>query len=216
MSAPGAEVFLITLEEHQLGHDLRLFSDKATVGDVLEALAAFAAERLADCRGCDGCCHERAPLTAPDVLALSALLPAGEYPLQAACLAYAEVFADKNGIVDITLRRDAEGGCLFLNKEGKYCKNWAARPFVCRSHFCLPRSSRLEDLRAAIANRGENELIRLLLEEQAAGAPAFLPLTAELSQYPPDTAFAAGGWEAIRVKDIVPPKLWPELRECRA
>jgi hypothetical protein len=208
-----AEVFLLTLTEHQLGHDLRLTSDSASVADVLAALAAFAAERLADCRGCDGCCYERAPLTAPDAAALATLLPAGSYPAQAACRAYAEVFSDKSGAVDITLRRDAEGACLFLHKEGKFCQNWQARPFVCRSHFCLPRSTRLEALRGVIANRGEDELIRLLLTEQAAGAPPLLPPGLDPAHYPPDPAFAKGGWETILIKDIVPPELWRELRE---
>jgi Fe-S-cluster containining protein len=212
MANAKAEVFLLTLAEHQLGHDLRILSESASVADVLAALAAFAAERLADCRGCDGCCYERAPLTAPDITALAALLPAAVYPAQAVCRAFAEIFTDKNGIVDITLRRDEEGACLFLHKKGKYCQNWQARPFVCRSHFCLPRSARLEALRGAIANRGEDELIRLLAAEQVAGAPPLLPPEIDPAHYQPDPDFAPDGWESILIKDIAPPELWRELR----
>lgn len=215
MTMHKAEAFLITLEEHQLGHDLRLHSDNATVADVLESLAAFAQERLHECRGCDGCCYERAPLTAPDIPALATLLPAGNFPAQAVCRAFAEVFTAQNGIVDITLRRDEAGACLFLQKESKCCQNWLERPFVCRSHFCLPRSSRLEALRAAIVNRGENELIRLLLAEEAAGAPSFLPPGIDPSHYPPDPAFAAGKWRNISVKDVTSPKLWRKLRDIQ-
>lgn len=213
MEKAKAEVFLITLEEHQLGHDIRISSDITSVGDVLTALAAFAGDYLADCRGCDGCCHERAPLTAPDIAALAALLPDTPYPAQAVCQAFAKVFTDNSGIVDITLRRDEKGACLFLDNEGKYCQNWPTRPFVCRSHFCLPRSARLEALRAAIANRGEDELVRLLLAEQAAGAPLLLPPHLDPAHYPPDPAFASGNWQEILIKEVVPPELWRELRK---
>ncbi|MCL1816198.1 MAG: YkgJ family cysteine cluster protein [Clostridiales bacterium] len=199
----NAEVFLITLNDQQLGHDLRINSDSATVADVLRALADFAQKNMADCRGCDGCCHERAPLTAPDIHALSLLLPSGEYPFGAACRAFADVFVDQEGIVDITLRRDKKGSCLFLNKEHKYCHNWDVRPFACRSHFCLPRSAHLEALRAAIINRGEDELIRFLLLEQYNGAPPILPPTIDIAHYPPDPAFTSYCWEEILIKDIV-------------
>jgi Fe-S-cluster containining protein len=243
MEKPKAEVFLITLEEHQLGYDLRITSGSASVADMLTALDAFAHKHLANCRGCDGCCHERAPLTAPDIAALAALLPtAGPYPAQAVCQAFANVYCDKNGIVDITLRRDKEGACLFLHKEGKYCQHWPARPFVCRSHFCLPRSNRLEAARAAITNRGEDELIRQLIRDQTpqgafsaassgihlapedrrqkkanighgnTNAPPLLPPNVDPAHYPPDPAFAAGGWETILIKDIVTPELWIELQ----
>ena len=212
MNNSKVEVFLITLEEHQLGHDIRILSDGASVADVIRALASFAQERLSDCRGCDGCCYERAPLTAPDIAALFTLLPAGPYPAQAVCLAFADIYCDKNGIVDITLRRDEEGACLFLQKDNKTCQSWQARPFVCRSHFCLPRSARLEALRSAIANRGEDELIRQLLAEQAAGAPTLLPPEVDAAHYKPDPAFATGDWETILVKDIVSPELWRELK----
>ena len=215
MTTSKAQVFLITLEEHQLGHDLRLDCDDATVGDVLEALDSFGRERLADCRGCDGCCHERAPLTSPDIPALATLLPEADCPAQAVCRNFAEVFADPNGIVDITLQRDGEGDCMFLHKEGKYCKIWEARPFVCRSHFCLPRGSRLEAARAGIVNRGENELIRLLLAEEAAGAPPFLPPGLDPAHYLSDPAFAEAEWPNISMKKLVSPKLWRKLRELQ-
>ncbi|MCL1817241.1 MAG: YkgJ family cysteine cluster protein [Clostridiales bacterium] len=208
-----AEAFLITLEEHQLGHDLRLDSDTATVSDMLEALATFASQRLYKCRGCDGCCHERAPLTALDIPALAELLPAGKYPAQAACSAFADVFVDKDGIVDITLRRDEDGACLFLHKESKSCQHWPARPFVCRSHYCLPRSERLEALRAAIVNNGEDELIRVLIAEQTAGAAPILPQTLDAANYPPNPAFAGDKWQEIAIKKLVPAKLWRKLRE---
>jgi len=212
MTNPKTEVYLLTLGEHQLGHDLRITSDSATVADVLAALADFALNKLADCRGCDGCCYERAPLTAPDIAALAG--SGAPYPLQEACRAFASIHMGKDTIVDITLKRDEDGACLFLNKEGKYCQNWQSRPFVCRSHFCLPRSDRLEALRAVIANRGEDELIRLLLDEEAAGAPPLLPPGLEPNHYPPDPAFATGEWETIFIKEIASPELWQELRKA--
>lgn len=213
MSHKKAEVFLTTFDKYQLGHDIRILAESATVEDMLEALSAFALQYLADCRGCDGCCHERVPLTAPDVEALAALLPGPDYPAQAVCTAFADINVDKAGIIDITLKRDADGACVFLHKQGKYCRNWQVRPFVCRSHFCLPKSERLIALRSQIANRGENELIRRLLAEENAGAPPLLQPELPPADYPLDQAFAAGGWDAIRVKEITPEALWQLLKQ---
>ena len=50
----------------QMAYDLAVLQPEATVGDYLTGLAEFQAATLADCKGCDGCCHERAPLTIAD------------------------------------------------------------------------------------------------------------------------------------------------------
>ncbi|MCL2496819.1 MAG: hypothetical protein FWF04_05325, partial [Clostridiales bacterium] len=124
MTYNKAEAFLITFEENQLGHDIRIRDKEATVGDVLEALTAFAHQHLYECRGCDGCCYERAPLASPDISILAALTPTSPNPTQAVCRAFADITIDQAGIVDITLKRGEDGACIFLNKEGKYCVNW--------------------------------------------------------------------------------------------
>ncbi len=50
----------------QMAYDLAVLQPEATVGDYLAGLEDFQAATLADCKGCDGCCHERAPLTIAD------------------------------------------------------------------------------------------------------------------------------------------------------
>ncbi|MCL1976093.1 MAG: YkgJ family cysteine cluster protein [Firmicutes bacterium] len=212
MGNSKVEAFLITLEEHQLGHDLRLTSDDATIGDMLEALSDFAEKHLYKCLGCDGCCYERAPLTILDIPALATLLPAGKFPAHMVCQAFAEVYIDQDGIIDIALRRDEQGACLFLDKERKCCRHWQSRPFVCRSHFCLPRSNRLEALRQDIVNNGENELIRVLLCEQADGATPLILPSIDIINYPPDQAYLSQEWQRIKVKSLVSSKFWRKLR----
>lgn len=213
MTHKKADVTLTTFDKYQLGHDLHILAENAVVEDVLDALAAFAQSYLSDCQGCDGCCHERVPLTAPDIAVMAALLPPATHTAVEVCSAFTDINVDKAGIVDITLKRDEDGACIFLHKEGKYCQNWQARPFVCRSHFCLPKSPRLIALRSVIVNSGENELIGQLLAEQAAGAPPLLPPEIKAQDYPPEPALAANSWQGIRVKDIVPEDLWQMLRE---
>ena len=75
-----------------LAMDVRILAEEATVEDFLTALDQFAAAQLADCRGCDGCCHERAPLIAADIPRLAglprAIRSACAYGLQQSCSAH--------------------------------------------------------------------------------------------------------------------------------
>lgn len=215
----SVEISLFSFTDALLGEtlalDVRVMDENATLADLLAALDAFAAERFADCRGCDGCCHERAPLIAADLPALAALLPAAEAPAHAVCAAFASLTVDKNGAADITLQRTPGGACRFLHLEEKYCRIWPSRPFVCRSHFCLPRSVRFSDLRESIVNSGENELTRLLLAEEAIGAPPLsAPLAAQLdpTDYPRTSVSDQLSYAALRLRDCVPGELWQRLR----
>lgn len=195
--------------------DVTVAEETATLADLLAALDEFAAAHIADCRGCDGCCHERAPLIAADIPALNALLSPCPFPAHAVCAAFAQLSIDQNGATDITLQRDADSACCFLDREQKCCRAHAARPFVCRSHFCLPRSSRLEQLRQQIINQGEDELTRLLLAEEAQNTPPLTPLPLASCVNPAD--YAANGQSGrasygdIRIRDSVDAALWQEL-----
>ena len=213
------DVFLLEFPDPRLGPvlgcDLRILDESASVAQLLDSLDQFAAARLADCRGCDGCCQERAPLTSADVPALAALVGNSlPYPVHAALERFAQVEVNA-GVSDIYLRREQDGVCRQLDRGKSLCRIWPSRAFVCRSHFCLPRSPRLELLRQAIVNQGLNQLTRLILAEEAQGAPPLtrLPLAQLLNpeDYPANAFTGKRGYEDIRLKDCVEPRLWRQL-----
>lgn len=213
------DVFLIKTEDPFLGDilgcDIRILDAQATVADLMDALDKFAADHLADCKGCDGCCQERAPLLSADVPALAGLLTdAAVFPAHAVIAAFGWLRID-DGVSDIMLRRDTDGVCSRLDREKRCCTVWPQRPFVCRSHFCLPRSILLERLRQDIANLGLNELTRLLLAEEANGAPPLdgAPLSERLKaeDYPKNSFSGKHDYQTILLKDCADPELWQEL-----
>lgn len=212
------ETMLISFEDDLLGEvmgcDLKITDESATLEDFMEALDAFAAQYMEDCRGCDSCCKERAPITSLDIAALSTLLADTPYPAHEVCRAFAEVTVE-DGITDFAFRRPQNGACINLDPEKRICKHWMQRAFVCRSHFCLPRSPRIQDLREEIVNAGENELTRLLLAEEANGAPTLLgkPLASLIDPSDYETTPLAGYTSAkdVILKQVLSPELWQEL-----
>ena len=191
----------------QYCHELTYLSPEATLEDLCQALDDFAAQHLAPCKGCDGCCHERAPLILADIPRLAHLLPATPFPAHAVCNAFATIQIHSDGASDIFLKRNADSACLFLHPQEKYCRQHDVRPFVCRSHFCLPRGQQFSLLRQEIVNQGEDALTSLLLAEEALGAPPFeggaLQQRLNASDYP-----------AITLEDLVDHdscRIWPLL-----
>ena len=212
-------VFIINSEDPLLGDvlgcDIRVCDPSATVADLLDALDDFAAEHLADCKGCDGCCQERAPILSPDIPALAALLPQPvPWPSHAVAESFG-MFQVKDGVSDIILRRDPDGVCARLDRGERCCSIWPNRPFVCRSHFCLPRSDKLELLRQDITNLGLNEFTRLLLAEEASGSPpldgTYLCELLNADDYEPGVFSGKTDYHDILLKDCVDPDLWQEL-----
>ncbi len=212
--------FLVSQADDLLGEtfamDLRILDAQATLADFLAELEAFAAQHLADCRGCDACCQERAPLIAADIPALAKLLPASPFPAHSVCAAFAELSVTE-GVSDIQLKRSHDNACGFLDRKGRFCQAHPSRPFVCRSHFCLPRSPRIEALRESIVNLGENELTRLLLAEEALGAPPLdgLPLSQRLepTDYQQSPQRDCQTYGEILLKNNVSAELWSALTE---
>lgn len=200
-----------------LGCSLEIYDDKANLADLLEAIDLFASQYIADCKGCDGCCKERAPLIAADIPALASLLPSSPYPAHAVCTAFAELNVDKRGAVDICFSRDINNACVLLNKKEKCCTNHPARAFVCRSHFCLPRSEVFDQLREEVVNIGENELTRLLLAEEALGAPPFCKTNTlgllSPEDYPPNPQSGKASYADIIIKETVSDKLWKQIKK---
>ncbi len=211
---PGIRFFLIEAGtdwagQPQWGYDLQISDPDLTAATYLTAQAAFCGQQMAACRGCDGCCHERAPLIAADLPVLGSLLPASPFPAQAVVSAFGQIAISPEGAVDICLRRPA-GDCLFLNQGEKCCRQHAQRPLVCRSYFCLPQSPRAHALREALINWGEDRLVTLLLAEEAQGGASLLPgVTA--ADYPPYGPECHLGYERILLRKVCSPELWQEL-----
>ena len=196
-------IFLRQFDSGEYGYDISITDQTATLADFLMGLDNFAAAHLAACRGCDGCCHERAPLTSLDIPLLAALLPPSCYPAHSVLDAFGTLHVSKKNVADITMRRNKNGSCFILDIEGKFCTIHHARPFVCRSHFCLPKSEVLQEIRAATANAGENEFIRLLIAEEKLGAPVVLPPQIKEKDYPPNVLTGKMGFNEVLICDLM-------------
>ena len=203
--------------QETLGCSLRINDDTATLADFLEALDLFSQDYLADCRGCDGCCYERAPLIAADIPALAALLPASDYPAHAVCTVFAELIIDKRGTADIYLRRGYNSGCCLLDQGNKICSAHMSRAFVCRSHFCIPRSLPFENFREEIVNDGENALIRLLIAEEENGAPALgkqkLKTLLNPEDFPPNPQSGKQSYADISLRACLSTDLFEKIKK---
>ena len=212
------DVFLISFPDSILGNtigcDLRILDPEATAADLMDAFDAVAQEHLAPCKGCDGCCRERAPLIAADIPRLAQLLPASNYPAHDVCKNFATISV-KRGVTDIVLKRKADQACIHLDTQNRCCRIWSQRAFVCRSHFCLPRSDKIERLRQDIVNAGINELTRLLLVEEDNGAQPLTrrPLAKLVNpmDYWNNPQQGADCYEKIKLRDTTAPELWMEL-----
>ncbi len=153
----------------QYGYDLEAGDGSATLGDYVEALDAFQEATMADCRGCDACCYERIPLTIADfAIARPWVAERLQTTEDAVTLthwltAMADIRLLENGAIDIILKRQADYGCHFLNRDKQECAVHPYRPLVCRTHCCLPKSEAAIALRSDIINAGEDELCRQLL-----------------------------------------------------
>ncbi|MGB9661053.1 MAG: YkgJ family cysteine cluster protein [Moorellaceae bacterium] len=150
------------------GYDVIVTSDEATLNDYLLALEQVESFNIyrsfraggRSCQGCSGCCRDRLPLTLRDVINLREGLQA----LTGKSMALKDIIADYCRIqkmgraLDITLRTDGEGYCLFLSPENNLCRIYAYRPLVCRTYYCCPATRRALELRSSVVNRGEDEL----------------------------------------------------------
>lgn len=214
----SVNVFLTEFEGGIFGYDVQVTTADATVGDYLTALEDFQARTLADCKGCDGCCHERAPLTLADFYYSEYYQQGGrEIAAWLSEMANLQFFG---AAADLTIRRTADGACHLLDAVQKCCAKHQFRTFTCRSHCCLPKSERAEALRAAIINAGEDELLRRLLAElSATGAKDFLPGETRLAgvnaaDYAPNGFSHLPGerWREAKLAKLVDTALWQELQ----
>jgi len=209
------KISLKELDKDSWGYDVQILDPSATVKDYLVALNAFQEEKVAPCLGCSGCCWERAPLTAPDIAMYEDILFDGEKtetPIRRFLEKYGIVYAEA-GVVDIILRRDEEGACIFLDKRQHRCEHHTLRSLVCQTYICLPTSRRAADLRCQLVNAGENELIRRYYLEFGDQPPHI-----DEGGGPVDWAAYEGRgfkdqarFEDIMLRDVVDDALWRRL-----
>lgn len=214
-----------------LGYDVRLNHPEATVEDYRQALnqwqnaAGWYRSRqpgLDDCAGCRGCCQERIPLTAADLDRLQQnLSPRPKSRLTAIKLwGYT---AARGPVADITLKRRANGACLFLDPKSSRCKIYAIRPLVCETFICCPSTQRAQQLRETVVNRGEDELIRqwlLALTAEGVNIEKDPPLDAgkkvalSLKDWPATPFSGCREFSEVRLKDLCEPSLWRFLTKA--
>lgn len=213
-------VFLAHFDD-AIGYDLEINDDKASVQDYLDALNQFQENHVDACKGCDGCCYERIPLTSIDVHRyledpeiLKALCDCPT-PLSSFIKNFCHVKA-QGPVIDISLKRNPDLSCLFLDRTEKICRNHLSRSFVCQSFVCLPHSEKAGQLRDILLNSGEDDLVhRYLLEAEKKGE--FLVIhennnaSPSLKDYPENVFTGKTHYREIYIKDVLPKALWQEL-----
>ena len=195
------------------GYDIRILDDRATLQDYIDALNDFAQKYLAPCIGCDGCCHERAPLISTDIFIMEKLLPPSKNPAHNVIENYSDIFIFDDGAIDIPLKRNKNGSCIFLDEKNKYCQNHQTRPFTCNSYFCINKSLVAEDLRNSLINAGEDQLIHLLWQEEIYGATPILKDKVNILDYPENGFKNKKSLSEVLIKEIIPHELWQKLIE---
>lgn len=212
-------LFQLVSLDGQIGYDVQVVGETVDLAQYLAGLNEMQAKYFDQCYGCDGCCWERAPLNGIDILRyVAALWPEQleKAPYHFFLQNYAHV--DKNqGVVDIALKREANGACTFLQQAKKYCTTHTCRSLVCQSYICIPQTERAELLRQQIVNAGIDDLVRRYLWECAAQGitPCFhsgddSPVC--LEDYPANGFSGKTAYGQVCLKDIVSSELWQQLQ----
>ena len=214
---PAIRIFLREYPEAGFGYDVEILSETATVGDYVAALDAFQSSTMADCRGCDGCCHERVPLTYADYFLGRGYLAQQQQtqPEAISLAAWLQAVATPQRLgeaLDLVLNRQENGACQFLRIDQKECCCHPYRTLACRTHCCLPKSPRALDLRSAIINAGEDELCWQLLTLPEPPWPQLLQ-GACAADYQ-DNGFhpyTGADWQQVPLHSLVENSLWGKL-----
>lgn len=115
-------------------------------------------------------------------------------------------------VVDIVLKRNEDDGrCIFLDRRTKLCRVYSARPFVCQTFICSPASRRALELREAMVNKGEDELVRLWLTAGMVIHRAHNPRSDPRDW--PSTPFAGKTrYSEVLLREILTDQLWKKMR----
>jgi len=207
------------------GLDILIADHKSSVADYLSAVDEFAPvgrsrnKLSSGCFGCFACCQERIPLTSIDYEQIFShhLIKSVEHNWPR--------FLDKISLitvvgrrVDITLRLDRGGMCIFLDRNKGLCTIYPIRPLVCRTYICAPLSKNAADLRELIVNQGEDELVRLWLEDalHAEAMPVYHEgdqADIRIEDWRENPFSGKKEYRDILLKDLCPPGLWRRLTQ---
>lgn len=226
-------VFLAHFDDDAIGYDLEILHEDATIQDYLDALNQFQENHITSCKGCDGCCYERIPLTSIDVhkylrdakvinqLNLAHHTNQTHYSPQSQnhLTPFIHLYCHVSGtgpVIDISLKRNPDQSCIFLDREQKICLNHISRSFVCQSFVCLPHSERAGRLRDALLNMGEDDLVhRYLLEAKEKEENLVINennnSSPSLDDYPGNIFTGNTHYHEIKIKDNIPEALWRQL-----
>ena len=227
------EILPVRFDGKGLGYDIRINRGDVSVQEYLEALNEallhLKLSRFRDdrgiCRGCDGCCGERIPLTSVDVEMLSESPKAREYlsltsggnkdKLGQLLRRFCHIYVDGSS-VDVTLRLTQENKCVFLNRDEKTCSIYDYRPLVCQTYFCCPVSPEASEVRAVLVNAGEDELVRRWLYLALESPGEFWYDEADDPNINPEDwvagpFFEKRSYEEILLKEVLPVDLWDRI-----
>ena len=213
-----ALLFRLVLLDGQIGYDVELLQEDATLAQYLAGLNALQEKYFDQCYGCDGCCWERAPLNGIDILRYVAALwqeEGGEVPYSFFLKNYGHIH-NEDGVLDISLKRGEDSACIFLDKGKKCCTTHKCRSLVCQSYICIPQTERAEQLRQQIVNGGIDDLARrYYLECQEQGLPFLVHSGTggemNLADYPENGFAGKTDYEQVLLKEIVSSDLWAAL-----
>lgn len=218
----------------QTGYDIMVTDTAATVQDYLDAVNGLIEsgplwrsrnESITECQGCNRCCQERIPLTRADLNVWEAALHWGLVPPDLSLEPTLGNLLSKwctvqvvGPVVDIMIRRDKSGKCLFLDRNSSKCRLYPHRPLVCQTFICCPAARRAEKLREVVVNCGEDELVRdwldwarqrdepLIIHE--GDQPAVNP-----ADWPPTVFAGRPTYRDVRLIDVCPASLWRQLAQ---
>lgn len=197
------------------GYDVRVLSPAASVADYIKAVEALDINRLyrsfnpgSPCPDCACCCGGRLPLTIIDLYGLQEglkELTGKGLSLPEILTGYCQVRVHGRA-VDITLRTDAEGFCLFLEPRRHHCRLYQYRPLICRTYFCSPHTRRARVLRETIVNSGEDELVRYWLSLHPD-----LPAGIKRNDWQPTPFAGVDHYDDIPLRALCSAELWHQL-----
>ncbi|MDK2821218.1 MAG: hypothetical protein PWP31_1183 [Clostridia bacterium] len=197
------------------GYDLKILSPNATLADYIKALEDVDINRLCgsynqtgQCKGCGDCCKGRLPLTNIDTylirIGLKELINR-ELSIDEVLKKYCQVKIEGQS-VDITLKTDVEGYCIFLDPNSNSCRLYKYRPLICRTYYCCILTQKAKLLRELLVNKGEDELVRMWLSLQKS-----VPLGVNKDDWEPTPFANCHKYSEVFLKDICPSKLWRQL-----
>jgi Fe-S-cluster containining protein len=200
------------------GYDIKVRDPQATVQDYVDALNRFIEEipcfrtrtpERETCYSCDLCCKERIPVTLIDVYSL-----AGNRNIQEVIRNSLHVYV-QDRVVDITMRLNESGCCIYLDSAKGICSNYMNRPLVCQTFICCPATIAAQQLREEVVNTGEDELVRSWFKVgQETGT--FLINEAvnpdlDPEDYPATPFQAKTSYGQVRLKDVCTGELWQQI-----